>query len=220
MLRYVVSPHDSTNLSCMIPYKQVKIPISAQIKAILMWNWSPASYPLHLVNKQESLSLHPKTFQDSHLIAESKHKLWTQISSLASFINYSEAPSTLFFSQSYIYVQNKYYTNSASTLLVAFDGCVNDLKIWLLEERFPDGWETRLRHRVGLTFLEFNLTVLGVEFGIGKKGEREREDVPNSLMWFGWSPVVGRKSICCQVFSFQFMIELYQICKLRRHKVK
>jgi len=101
---------------------------------------------------------------------------------LASFINYSEAPSTLFFSQSYIYVQNKYYTNSASTLLVAFDGCVNDLKIWLLEERFPDGWETRLRHRVGLTFLEFNLTVLGVEFGIGKKGEREREDVPNSLM--------------------------------------
>jgi len=67
-------------------------------------------------------------------------------------------------------------------LLVAFDGCVNDLKIWLLEERFPDGWETRLRHRVGLTFMEFNLTVLGVEFGIGKKGEREREDVPNSLM--------------------------------------
>ena len=58
---------------CMILYKQVKISISAQIKAILMWNWSPASYPLHLVkiNKQESLSLHPKTFQDSHLIAES-----------------------------------------------------------------------------------------------------------------------------------------------------
>jgi len=30
--------------------------------------------------------------------------------------------------------------------------------------------------------MEFNLTVLGVEFGISKKGEREREDVPNSLM--------------------------------------
>jgi len=101
---------------------------------------------------------------------------------LASFINYPEAPSTLFFSQSYIYVQNKYCTSSALTLLVAFDGRVNDLKIWLLEERFPDGWETRLRHRVGLMFMEFNLTVLGVEFGIGKKGKREREDVPNSLM--------------------------------------
>jgi len=88
----------------------------------------------------------------------------------------------LFFSQSYIYVQNKYYSNSASTLLVVFDGRVNDLKIWLLEERFPDGWETRLWHRVGLMFMEFNLIVLGVEFRIGKKGEREREDVPNSLM--------------------------------------
>jgi len=79
--------------------KQVKIPISAQIKAILMWNWSLASYPLHLVkiNKQESLSLHPKTSQDSHLIVESKHKLWIQISSLDSSINYSEVPSTLFF---------------------------------------------------------------------------------------------------------------------------
>jgi len=62
-------------------------------------------------------------------------------------------------------------------LLVAFDGRVNDLKIWLLEERFPDGWETRFRHRGGLTFMEFNLTVLGVEFGIGKKKKKGVEDV-------------------------------------------
>jgi len=80
------------------------------------------------------------------------------------------------FSQSYIYVQYKYYINSASTLLVVFGGRVNDLKIWLLEERFPDGWESRLRHRVGLTFVEFNGTVLDVEYGTRKK-EREREDV-------------------------------------------
>ena len=181
MLCYFASPpksYDSTNLYCIILYKQVKTPISTQIKAILMWNWSPASYPLHLVkiNKQETLSLHPKTFQNSHLIAESKHKPWIQISSLTSSINYSEAPSMLFF-LNHIYVQNKYYMNSASTLLVAFDGRVNDLKIWLLEERFPDGWETRIRHHVGLTFMEFNLTVLGVEFGIGKQGKRKREDV-------------------------------------------
>jgi len=30
--------YDSTNLPCMILYKQVRIPISTQIKAILMWN--------------------------------------------------------------------------------------------------------------------------------------------------------------------------------------
>ena len=84
--------------------------------------------------------------------------------------------STLFF-PNHIYVQNKYYINSASALLAVFDGRVNDLKIWLLEEKFPGGWETRIRHRVGLTFMEFNLTVLGIEFGIGKRGKREREDV-------------------------------------------
>ena len=84
--------------------------------------------------------------------------------------------STLFF-LNHIYVQNKYYINSASALLAVFDGRVNDLEIWLLEEKFPDGWETRIRHRVGLTFMEFNLTVLGIEFGIGKWGKREREDV-------------------------------------------
>ena len=181
MLRYVVSPpksYDSTNLYCIILYKQVKTPISTQIKAILMWNWSPASYPLHLVkiNKQESLSLHSKTFRNSHLIVESKHKLWIQISSLTSSINFSEVLSTLSF-LNHIYVQNKYYINSASALLAVFDGRVNNLKIWLLEEKIPDGWETRIRHRVGLTFMEFNLTVLGIEFGIGKQGKREREDV-------------------------------------------
>ena len=43
---------------------------------------------------------------------------------------------------------------------------MNDLRPFLLEERLPDGWQPRIRHPMGLTIMEFNKTVLGVEFGI------------------------------------------------------
>ena len=58
----------------------------------------------------------------------------------------------------------------------AFNGRIHDLRIWLLEERFPDRWESRLRHRVGLTLMKFNLTVLCVELGIDEKWEGEKEN--------------------------------------------
>ena len=55
--------------------------------------------------------------------------------------------------------------HSASTLLTIFGGRISDLRPFLLEERIPDGWESRIRSRFGLTFLVFNLTVFRVEFG-------------------------------------------------------
>lgn len=45
-------------------------------------------------------------------------------------------------------------------------GRVNDLHIFLLEERIPDGWQPRIRHPMGLTLAEFNKTVLSIELGI------------------------------------------------------
>lgn len=54
-------------------------------------------------------------------------------------------------------------------MLVAFGGRVKDLEMWLLEERFPDGWETKIRERLGITFAQFNLTVAKVELGVSEK---------------------------------------------------
>jgi hypothetical protein len=55
---------------------------------------------------------------------------------------------------------------SASTLLTAFGGRVNDIYTFLTEERFPDGWESRIRDQMGLTIFTFNLTIFPVELGI------------------------------------------------------
>ena len=51
---------------------------------------------------------------------------------------------------------------------------MDDLRPFLTEERIPDGWEPRVRHRMGITILEFNNTVLPIELGI-------REEVDGSI---------------------------------------
>ena len=57
-------------------------------------------------------------------------------------------------------------TRSAAFILKVFGGIVEDLRAFLLEERLPDGWEPRVRHRAGLTMIEINLTIGKVEFGV------------------------------------------------------
>ncbi|KAJ6545424.1 Chloroperoxidase [Mycena capillaripes] len=61
---------------------------------------------------------------------------------------------------------------NSSTLLTIFGGRLADLEPFLTEERLPDGWESRVRSRFGLTFLAFNSTVLKVEHAI------KEDDVP------------------------------------------
>ena len=56
--------------------------------------------------------------------------------------------------------------HSSSFLLKVFGGIVADLRTFLLEERLPDGWEPRVRHRAGLTMIEINFTVGKVELGV------------------------------------------------------
>ena len=51
-------------------------------------------------------------------------------------------------------------------MLTIFGGRMDDLRPFLTEERLPEGWESRIRHRMGLTIFEFNTTVLPVELGI------------------------------------------------------
>jgi len=57
-------------------------------------------------------------------------------------------------------------SSNSSTLLTIFGGKIADLEPLLVEERIPQGWESKIRSRMGLTFLAFNRTVLKVENGI------------------------------------------------------
>lgn len=58
---------------------------------------------------------------------------------------------------------------SASNLLATFDGKVDDLRPFLLEERIPEGWQSRIRYSKGLTITSFQSTILRVELGIEEK---------------------------------------------------
>jgi len=66
---------------------------------------------------------------------------------------------------------------SGSTLIRIFGGRISDLYTFLTEERIPDGWESRVRDQMGLTFFSFNRTVFGVELGI-----KEEVDQPLNLL--------------------------------------
>ena len=55
---------------------------------------------------------------------------------------------------------------SASTLVMIFGGRLSDIYTFMAEERIPNGWESRVRDQMGLTFFSLNRTVIGVELGI------------------------------------------------------
>lgn len=54
---------------------------------------------------------------------------------------------------------------------------MDDIYTFLTEERFPEGWESRIRDQMGLTLLAFNRTVFKVELGVD-----EEVDQPLNLM--------------------------------------
>ncbi|KAF9484093.1 Cloroperoxidase [Pholiota conissans] len=60
-------------------------------------------------------------------------------------------------------------SSNSSTLLTIFGGRVDDLETILIEERLPEGWESRIRKQLGLTMATFNKTVLKLELGINEK---------------------------------------------------
>jgi hypothetical protein len=45
-------------------------------------------------------------------------------------------------------------------MLTIFGGRVKDLETVLLEEQLPEGWQSRVRSQLGLTFSTFNLTAV------------------------------------------------------------
>ncbi|KAH9903474.1 chloroperoxidase-like protein [Cubamyces lactineus] len=67
---------------------------------------------------------------------------------------------------------------NGTMLMTIFGGRVNDLRVFLEEERLPDGWESRIRHRMGMTAFEFNPKVFSVELSI-------KEEVDDSIAHAG-----------------------------------
>jgi hypothetical protein len=61
---------------------------------------------------------------------------------------------------------NMFGSANSSTMLTIFGGIVDDLVPMLVEERFAEGWEPRIKSHYGLTMAEFNKTVLPVEIGV------------------------------------------------------
>ncbi|KAJ8590049.1 Cloroperoxidase [Rhizopogon salebrosus TDB-379] len=60
-------------------------------------------------------------------------------------------------------------STNAAILLTIFGGRVDDMRTVLIEERLPEGWESRIRQPHGLTLLNCNKTTFAVEFGIREK---------------------------------------------------
>jgi len=57
-------------------------------------------------------------------------------------------------------------SNNSATMTTIFGGYVDDLEIWLKEERLPEGWQPRIRDRFGHSMMSFNRSVFAVEFRI------------------------------------------------------
>ncbi|KAF4576265.1 hypothetical protein EYR40_000504 [Pleurotus pulmonarius] len=69
-------------------------------------------------------------------------------------------------------------SSNSSTLLTIYGGRVDDLRPILVEERIPDGWESRIRAPFGLTMINFNVgTVNKVE----KESQKEQKVYAASL---------------------------------------
>jgi hypothetical protein len=64
------------------------------------------------------------------------------------------------------FVHRMFGSSNSCTMLTLFGGRIDDLRIFLLEERLLEGWEPKIRSPFGLTIGAFNKTVLQVELGV------------------------------------------------------
>ncbi|ESK94818.1 aromatic peroxygenase [Moniliophthora roreri MCA 2997] len=62
-------------------------------------------------------------------------------------------------------------SSNNATMLRIFGGKLDDLRVMLVEERIPEGWESFCRGRKGLTMASFNLTALKIENSTKRYGE-------------------------------------------------
>jgi hypothetical protein len=66
-------------------------------------------------------------------------------------------------------------SSNSSTLITIFGGHLPDIESFLIHERLPEGWESRVRSRMGMTIASFNLTVLPLEFSTSEEKYRPKQ---------------------------------------------
>ncbi|KAG8944778.1 hypothetical protein FRC04_001516 [Tulasnella sp. 424] len=72
------------------------------------------------------------------------------------------------YSMTYSFIHKFFGSGNAALLYSIFGGDVADLRVYLSEERFPDGWEPKNRERFGHTILQAQKTSLDIEFNINE----------------------------------------------------
>ena len=79
-------------------------------------------------------------------------------------------------------------------MLTLFGGSVPDLTPMLIEERFAENWEPRVRSRYGLTMAKFNATVIPVELGVDTKNIEKLEAKRKARVGEG-GPVLAQETV-------------------------
>lgn len=99
-----------------------------------------------------------------------QHKMFGS-SKCVSSVLYSASCAVADFNPNLILMNDFALLLSSSTLITIFGGKIKDLEILLLEERLPEGFESCIRERMGLTMLSFNKTAISMELKT-KEGEQ------------------------------------------------
>ncbi|KAG8922363.1 hypothetical protein FRC00_007523 [Tulasnella sp. 408] len=73
------------------------------------------------------------------------------------------------YSMTYSFFHKFFGSGNCALLYSIFDGDAEDLKVFLEEERFPHGWEPKVRSGLGHTILFAQITTLMVEFNTHEK---------------------------------------------------
>ncbi|KAL3417102.1 deoxyribonuclease -related protein [Phlyctema vagabunda] len=74
---------------------------------------------------------------------------------------------------------HKFFGSGNCALMYSvFGGNVKDLRIWLTEERFPDGWEPKNREALGHTIGQAQITTLAIEFNINERQQLRQKKIP------------------------------------------
>lgn len=60
------------------------------------------------------------------------------------------------------FIHKFFSANNNAIMYDIFAGRVDDLKTWLIEERFPQGWQPRITKRYGYTMMALNLRTIQV----------------------------------------------------------
>ncbi|KAI9767716.1 MAG: hypothetical protein M1839_004351 [Geoglossum umbratile] len=81
------------------------------------------------------------------------------------------------YSMTWSFLHEFFGSGNCALMYSLFGGNVNDLRVWLAEERFPNGWEPRNREAFGHTITQAQITSLAIEFNINEKQKLRPEDV-------------------------------------------